>query len=144
MPTWAGCHRGQRHSSGTSRAGEMNLPWLLFFASTSALPSADPDAEAEPQLYGEGYNSMLRSSGPGGQGYNPGGALLPGEGGQGYFPGGAGGASMVQPGGVGGVWGGGVPQGDQCGMMDQCCGEYNFFKAQTLPGLLTNSLTISH
>ena len=120
MPTWAGCHRGQRHYSGTSRAGEMNLPWLLFFASTSALPSADPDAEAEPQLYGEGYNSMLRSSGPGGPGYNPGGALLPGEGGQGYFPGGAGGASVVQP---SGVWGGGVPQGDQCGMMDQCCGE---------------------
>lgn len=26
---------------------------------------------------------------------------------------------MVQP---GGVWGGGVSQGDQCGMMDQCCG----------------------
>ena len=136
MPTWAGCHRGQRHYSGTSRAGEMNLPWLLFFASTSALPSADPDAEAEPQLYG--YNPMLRSSGPGGQGYNPGGALLPGEGGQGYFPGGAGGASMVQP---GGVWGGGVPQGDQCGMMDQCCGEYIFFKAQTLPNLITHSLT---
>ena len=136
MPTWAGCHRGQRHSSGTSRAGEMNFPWLLFFASTSALPSADPDAEAEPQLYGEGY--MLRSSGPGGQSYNPGGALQPGEGGQGYFPGGAGGASMVQP---GGVWGGGVPQGDQCGMMDQCCGEYIFFKAQTLPNLITHSLT---
>ena len=104
----------------------MKLRWaahLLLLTSTYALPNAEPDAE--PQLYGSGYNPgdilgpMLSSSGPGGQGYNPGG-LQPGEGGQGYYPGGAGGATVVQP---GSVWGGGVSQGDQCGMMDQCCGE---------------------
>lgn len=101
------------------------LPHLLLFTSTFALPNAEPDAKAEPQLYGSGYSPedilgpVLSSGGPGGQGFNPGG-LQPGEGGQGYYPGGAGGATVVQP---GGVWGGGSSQGDQCGMMDQCCGE---------------------
>ena len=104
------------------------LPRFLLLTSANALPSAEPDAE--PQLYGSGFNPstedilgpMLSSGGPGGQGFNPGGGLQPGEGGQGHYPGGAGGATVVQP-SPGGVWGGGVSQGDQCGMMDQCCGE---------------------
>ena len=117
---------GRRHSSKKSRAGEMRLRcWaqaaqhFLLLTTTSALPSAD--AEAEPHLYGDNaMTPMLMSNGPGGQGFNPGG-LQPGEGGQGHYPGEAGGGSaVVQP---GSVWGGGAPQGDQCGMMDQCCGE---------------------
>ena len=113
----------------------MKLRWgAHFFLLTSsfALPSAEPDAEpdAEPQLYGSGYSPeslspMMNSGGLGGQGFNPGG-LLPGEGGQGYYPGGTAGATVVQP-SPGGVWGGGIPQGDQCGMMDQCCGELGHF-----------------
>ena len=122
----------ERHSSQNSRRGEMKLrcwlPPFLLLTSTNALPSAEPDAE--PHLYGSDFNPstedilgpMLSSGGPGGQGFNPGGGLQPGEGGQGHYPGGAGGAAVVQP-SPGGVWGGGVSQGDQCGMMDQCCGE---------------------
>ena len=102
----------QRHSSQNSRADEMILRFFLLLTTTSALPSAEPepDANAEPQLYG-GLAGVPQRFDSGG--------LQPGEGGQGYFPGGAGGASVVEP---GSVWGGGVPQGDQCGMMDQCCG----------------------
>lgn len=92
----------------------MILRFFLLLTTTSALPSAEPepDANAEPQLYG-GLAGVPQRFDSGG--------LQPGEGGQGYFPGGAGGASVVEP---GSVWGGGVPQGDQCGMMDQCCGRW--------------------
>ena len=101
----------ERHSSQNSRADEMILRFALLLTTTSALPSAEPDAKAEPQLYG-GLAGVPQRFDSGG--------LEAGEGGQGFFPGVAGGAAVVEP---GSVWGGGSPQGDQCGMMDQCCGE---------------------